>query len=36
MKKFAGEYPDFEIVQRALHKIPWRHNIGLIGGYLAV
>jgi predicted nuclease of restriction endonuclease-like (RecB) superfamily len=29
MKKFAEEYPDFEIVQRALHKLPWRHNIVL-------
>jgi len=27
MAKFSATYPDAEFVQRALHKLPWRHNI---------
>jgi predicted nuclease of restriction endonuclease-like (RecB) superfamily len=27
MAKFSATYPDIEIVQRALHNLPWRHNI---------
>jgi predicted nuclease of restriction endonuclease-like (RecB) superfamily len=27
MAKFSTTYPDSEIVQRALHNLPWRHNI---------
>ncbi|MCL2254144.1 MAG: PDDEXK nuclease domain-containing protein [Lachnospiraceae bacterium] len=27
MAKFSSTYPEAEFVQRALHKLPWRHNI---------
>jgi len=27
MAKFSATYPNVEIVQRALHNLPWRHNI---------
>ena len=30
MKRFAGEYPDFEILQVPLAKITWYHNITLL------
>jgi len=30
MSKFAKTYPDFEIVQRALYKLPWRSNLALM------
>ena len=30
MRAFAAAYPDEEIVQRCVAKIPWRHNIALI------
>jgi len=30
MAKFQATYPDVEIVQRALHNLPWRHNITLM------
>jgi len=30
MAKFAKTYPDFEIVQRTVAQIPWRHNIALL------
>jgi len=30
MVKFSLTYPDAEIVQRALHKLPWRHNIAIM------
>jgi predicted nuclease of restriction endonuclease-like (RecB) superfamily len=30
MAKFARLFPDFEIVQRSVALIPWRHNIALI------
>jgi predicted nuclease of restriction endonuclease-like (RecB) superfamily len=30
MAKFAKTYPGFEIVQRTVAQIPWRHNIALI------
>ena len=31
MAKFAIIYPDAEFVQRALHKLPWGHNIDIMG-----
>ncbi|MBW4523221.1 MAG: DUF1016 family protein [Scytolyngbya sp. HA4215-MV1] len=30
MKAFAETYPDEEILQRSVGKLPWRHNIALI------
>jgi predicted nuclease of restriction endonuclease-like (RecB) superfamily len=30
MKAFAEAYPDEEILQRSVGKLPWRHNIALI------
>ncbi len=30
MRAFAAAYPDEQIVQRCVAKIPWRHNIALI------
>lgn len=30
MKSFAETYPEEEIVQRCVGKLPWRHNIALI------
>lgn len=30
MKAFADAYPDEEIVQRSVGKLPWRHNIALL------
>ncbi|MGL6196917.1 MAG: PDDEXK nuclease domain-containing protein [Thermoguttaceae bacterium] len=30
MQKFAEEYPDFEIVQRTVAQLSWRHNIALL------
>jgi len=30
MAKFSTTYPDIEFVQRALHKLPWRHNIAIM------
>ena len=30
MRKFAQEWPDFEIVQRTVAQIPWRSNITLL------
>lgn len=30
MKSFAEAYPDEEIVQRCVGKLPWRHNIALL------
>ena len=30
IKAFAEAYPDEEILQRSVGKLPWRHNIALI------
>lgn len=30
MKKFAEEYPDFELVQQVVALIQWEHNIILL------
>jgi predicted nuclease of restriction endonuclease-like (RecB) superfamily len=30
MRKFAGDYPDFQIVQVLLAQITWYHNITLL------
>lgn len=30
MKSFADAYPDSEILQRSVAKLPWRHNIALL------
>jgi len=30
MAKFNVIYPDFEFVQRALHKLPWRTNVAIM------
>ena len=32
MRAFAEAYPDIEIVQRLLHKLPWGHLIRLLDG----